>query len=105
MPPPQQPQKPFPVSWDEFHRDARALAWRLAEAGPFMAIVCVTRGGLVPAAIVARELNVRLIDTVCVSSYGDPTEQAELKVLKGVEGSIVAVARRRRRGVLIVDDL
>src|SRR6202163_2079830 len=41
------PQKPFPVSWDQFHRDARALAWRLAEAGPFAALVCVTRGGLV----------------------------------------------------------
>ena len=45
-------RKSFPVSWDEFHRDARALAWRLNGAGPFEAIVCVTRGGLVPAAIV-----------------------------------------------------
>ena len=61
-----QPQKAFPVSWDQFHRDAKALAWRLAAAGPFTAIVAITRGGLVPAAIVARELNVRLIETVCV---------------------------------------
>src|SRR5262245_7503548 len=50
-------QKAFPVSWDQFHRDARALAWRLSSAGPFESIVCVTRGGLVPAAIVARELE------------------------------------------------
>ena len=64
-----QTQKAFPVSWDQFHRDARALAWRLAASGPFEAIVCITRGGLVPAAIVARELNVRLIETVCVESY------------------------------------
>ena len=49
------PEKIFPVSWDQFHRDSRALAWRLHEAGPFEAIVCITRGGLVPAAIVARE--------------------------------------------------
>src|SRR5689334_14248885 len=55
------PEKAFPVSWDQFHRDARALAWRLAAAGPFTSIVAITRGGLVPAAIVARELNVRLI--------------------------------------------
>jgi len=67
----QQAQKAFPVSWDQFHRDARALAWRLSAAGPFDAIVCVTRGGLVPAAIVARELEVRLIETVCVASYHD----------------------------------
>src|SRR5216684_1803883 len=58
-----QPQKAFPVSWDEFHRDARALAWRLAGAGPFLAIVCVSRGGLVPAGIVARELGIRLVET------------------------------------------
>src|ERR1044071_8635311 len=63
------PEKIFPVSWDQFHRDSRALAWRLHEAGPFEAIVCITRGGLVPAAIVSRELNVRMIETVCVVSY------------------------------------
>jgi xanthine phosphoribosyltransferase len=55
------PEKAFPVSWDQFHRDTRALVWRLAGVGPFQAIVCVTRGGLVPAAIVARELDIRLI--------------------------------------------
>ena len=82
-PPSRDPEKIFPVSWDQFHRDSRALAWRLNGAGPFEAIVCVTRGGLVPAAIVARELGIRLIETVNVVSY-DHTKQGELKVLKGV---------------------
>src|SRR5246127_599255 len=82
-----QPQKAFPVSWDQFHRDARALAWRLAGAGPFLAIVCVTRGGLVPAAIVARELGIRLIETVCVASYSHVT-QGELQILKSVSEDI-----------------
>jgi xanthine phosphoribosyltransferase len=100
----QQPQKHFPVSWDQFHRDARALAWRLAEAGPFQAIVCITRGGLVPAAIVARELGIRVIETVCVASY-DHTTQGELIVLKAVAEHIVAVGAGRGRGVLVVDDL
>jgi len=100
-----QPQKAFPVSWDQFHRDARALAWRLTDAGPFDAIVCITRGGLVPAAIVARELNLRIIETICVKSYGNPTEQGELKVLKGVAQSILAGRDGEGRGVLIVDDL
>ena len=67
--------KIFPVSWDQFHRDSRALAWRLHGAGPFEAIVCITRGGLVPAAIVARELNVRMIETVSVLSYRDYNNQ------------------------------
>jgi xanthine phosphoribosyltransferase len=100
-----QPQKAFPVSWDQFHRDARALAWRLTDAGPFEAIVCITRGGLVPAAIVARELNLRIIETVCVKSYGNPTEQGELKVLKGVADGIRVGRDGEGRGVLIVDDL
>lgn len=98
------PEKSFPVSWDEFHRDARALAWRLSNAGPFEAIVAVTRGGLVPAAIVARELGVRLIETVCVASY-DHQKQGELQLLKSVAPTIVKIGGGRGKGVLIVDDL
>src|SRR5215831_8879917 len=103
-PPSRDPEKIFPVSWDQFHRDSRALAWRLAGAGPFAAIVCVTRGGLVPAAIVARELGIRVIETVCVSSYED-TKQGALQVLKRVAQDIVALDGGDGKGVLIVDDL
>ena len=104
MTPTQMPEKAFPVSWDQFHRDARALAWRLNGAGPFAAIVTVTRGGLVPAAIVARELDVRLIETICISSY-DHIRQGELKVLKGVASELVKMSGGGGKGVLIVDDL
>src|SRR5580704_16205686 len=100
--PPRSPDKIFPVSWDQFHRDSRALAWRLNGAGPFEAIVCITRGGLVSAAVVARELGIRLIDTVCIASY-DHTRQSELKVLKGVAPSITALGGGDGAGVLIVD--
>jgi xanthine phosphoribosyltransferase len=97
-----QPEKAFPVSWDQFHRDCRALVWRLNGVGPFTAIVCVTRGGLVPAAIVARELGVRVIETVCVTSY-DYTKQGPLQVLKRVAPEIAALNGGKQ--VLIVDDL
>jgi len=100
---PVSPAKMFPVSWDQFHRDSRALAWRLNESGPFSAIVCITRGGLVPAAIVARELGIRVIETVCVSSYDD-TRQGPLQVLKAVAADIAAM-NGGGKGVLIVDDL
>jgi xanthine phosphoribosyltransferase len=98
------PEKAFPVSWDQFHRDARALAWRLHAAGPFDAIVCITRGGLVPAAVVARELNVRLIETVCITSYQNYKNQGELQILKGVAPEVTSM-RGEGKGVLIVDDL
>ena len=82
------PEKAFPVSWDQFHRDARALAWRLAGVnGQWRAIVCITRGGLVPAAIISRELGVRVIETVSIASYHDYTTQGELAVLKEVTPS------------------
>ena len=97
------PEKAFPVSWDQFHRDARALAWRLAgSGGEWRAIVCITRGGLVPAAIIARELGVRLIETVCVASYHDYTAQGELKVLKEITPGLT---ENDGEGVLIIDDL
>lgn len=95
-------QKSFPVSWDQFHRDARALAWRLSGQGPFNAVVAVTRGGLVPAAVVARELGIRIIETVCIASY-DYEKQGNLKVLKGVGESVAG--NDGGKHVLIVDDL
>lgn len=89
-------QKGFPVSWDQIHRDSRALAWRLAELGPWRGVIGITRGGLVPTAIVARELDLRLIDTVCVSSY-EHQDQGDFEVLKQAAGD--------GEGMLLVDDL
>jgi xanthine phosphoribosyltransferase len=91
-----EPQHDFPVSWEQLHRDAKALAWRLSEKGPWKQIVAITRGGLVPAAIVARELEMRLVDTFCVSSY-DHMNQVNITVLKEVSGN--------GDETLIIDDL
>ncbi len=96
--------KAFPVSWDQFHRDCRALTWRLNEVGPFLAVIAITRGGLVPAAIVARELGVRIIDTVCIASY-DHTKQGDLQVLKGISEATAKLGGGTGKGLLIVDDL
>jgi len=97
------PEKAFPVSWDQFHRDARALAWRLAGEGrEWKAMVCITRGGLVPAAIICRELGIRLIETVCVASYHDYVEQGQMVVIKGISEELKADGGR---DILIVDDL
>ena len=96
-------QKMFHVSWQELHRDAKALAWRLVSGGPWNGIVAVTRGGLVPAAIVARELDVRLIDTISVASYDHMTQGAG-KILKGMASEVTRDAANYKKW-LIVDDL
>lgn len=100
--------KLFPVSWDQFHRDARALAWRLSGLGPFSGLIAVTRGGLVPAAIVARELGLRVIETVSVASYDEGEAGAEesargaVRIIKAASPSF---AEHGGEGLLIVDDL
>ena len=77
---------------------------------PFKGIVAITRGGLVPAAIIARELDVRLIDTVCITSYSEDEiagstagvhKAGELKLLKGDAGKMWGDGT----GWLIIDDL
>ena len=98
-------EKGFHVSWDQIHRDARALAWRLDKRGPltdgaWKSVVAITRGGMAPAMIVARELDIRTVDTISVKSYDNQT-QTEAKVLKSPDQPLMGTGH----GVLIVDDL
>lgn len=89
------------VTWDQLHRDARMLAGELMRKhGAFRGIVAITRGGLIPAAILGREMGCRLIESISVVSYEgeDGTQQAP-KVLKAAE------AAGDGEGFLIVDDL
>ena len=89
-------QKTYPISWEQLHRDSKALAWRLVEIQAWQGIVAITRGGLVPASIIARELEIRLVDTICVSSY-DYQQQGETAVLKAPAAE--------SDGWLLIDDL
>ncbi|MEE4120833.1 MAG: xanthine phosphoribosyltransferase [Paracoccaceae bacterium] len=96
-------EKGFHVSWDQLHRDARALAWRLESAGPeggWRGVVAITRGGMAPAMIVSRELDIRTVDTISVKSYDHQT-QTEAKVLKAPNPDLMGDGA----GILIVDDL
>lgn len=93
------------VSWDQLHRDCRTLARLLNDIGPFDAIFSIARGGLVPAAIVARELGVRVIDTVCVASYHQYDKQGEIEVLKDTSTMVLGRAHGQESKVLLIDDL
>lgn len=98
----------FTVTWDQLHRDARALAWRLMDRRPFTGIVAITRGGLIPAAIIARELDVRLVETVSVLTYAAEGEKGTLEAeqAKGEPAVIKPpAAAGDGAGFLIIDDL
>jgi len=102
-------EKGFHISWDQIHRDSRALAWRLDGRGPidgaWKAVVAITRGGMAPAMIVARELDIRQVDTISVMSYhsggGKADQRREAQVLKAPDDTLMGDGT----GILIVDDL
>ncbi|CAG35409.1 xanthine phosphoribosyltransferase [Desulfotalea psychrophila] len=90
-------KRTYPISWDQLHRDSKALAWRLLDKDFFKGIIAITRGGMVPAAIIARELDIHLIDTICISSYDWKEKKGEADILKGFDGD--------GEGWLLIDDL
>ncbi len=98
-------EKGFHVSWDQMHRDSRALAWRLDGKGPddgmWKAVVGITRGGLVPAMIVARELDIRRVDTISIKSYNHQTQGSIPQIIKAPQADLMGDGT----GILIVDDL
>jgi xanthine phosphoribosyltransferase len=98
-------EKGFHISWDQIHRDSRALAWRLDGHGPddgaWKAIVAITRGGMAPAMIAARELDIRIVDTISIKSY-DGQDQSVATLLKAPDAELMG---KDGTGILIVDDL
>ena len=88
------------VTWAEVHRDSKYLVRKLMPLGPWQGIVALTRGGLVPAAIIAREMEIRVVDTLCISSY-EEQRQGKLSVLKVPERAVES----KGEGWLLIDDL
>ena len=91
------------ISWPELHRDTRILCHALMEKGPFKGIIAIAPGGMIPAAPVARELEVPLLHRICASSYDESEEsgtqntRSDVKILKGVDHD--------GEGYLLIDDL
>ncbi|HDL1765589.1 TPA: xanthine phosphoribosyltransferase, partial [Mannheimia haemolytica] len=86
----------YVVTWDMFHMHARKLAENLLPATQWKGIIAVSRGGLFPAAVLARELGIRHVETVCIASY-DHDSQGELNVLHAADTD--------GEGFIVVDDL
>jgi len=86
------------IDWAMFHRDIQLLAANLSGKGPFKGMIAIARGGLVPAGILSRLLDLRLVDTLCVSSYDDRVQRPGTpELLKGIDGD--------GEGWLVIDDL
>ncbi|MGB0695342.1 MAG: xanthine phosphoribosyltransferase [Rhodospirillaceae bacterium] len=89
------------IPWEVIHRDTRLLAHDLMKLGPFKGIIAITRGGLIPSSIIARELDIRVIESIGMASYDDRVQNNELQILKDVDHDLVGDGT----GWLIIDDL
>ncbi|HHF3760427.1 TPA: xanthine phosphoribosyltransferase [Haemophilus influenzae] len=89
----------YVVTWDMFQMHARKLSERLLPASQWKGIIAVSRGGLFPAAVLARELGLRHIETICIASYHDHNNQGELQVLHAAQ------VPNGGEGFIVVDDL
>lgn len=90
------------VSWAEVHKDSRLLARELHAKHQFKGIIAITRGGLIPAAIMARELGLKLIETICCEAYRDDAaalNDSPVNVMKE------ATMAGDGEGWLLIDDL
>ena len=94
------PRRTLRVTWAQVHDDAGRLAAELADDGPWKGIVALARGGLVPAAVVARALELRLVETLCAASYTG-REQDEVQILKPPTAALDDAGE----GWLVIDDL
>ena len=58
------------ISWEEFHQDVKNLCKKIKDSGQkFNKIVAISRGGFIPAGIVAYELGIRNSAVINISTY------------------------------------
>ncbi|HNQ91314.1 MAG TPA: xanthine phosphoribosyltransferase [Alphaproteobacteria bacterium] len=92
-------QKELPVSWQEIHVLAKKLSLRLKESGKqWDRIIAIARGGMVPACLLAYELDIRVVETISIKSYDFQT-QSEAVLLSAPEDLGTG------QGCLVIDDL
>ena len=88
------------INWSEFHQDVKDLCKQIKESGEFDKIIAISRGGLIPAAIIAYELNIRNTETINFSSYDGNYERRRDEEIE-ISGHIGNVNEK----TLVIDDL
>lgn len=88
------------LSWRQFERDIKTLAHKIGK-NKFKYILAISRGGLVPAAYLARLLDIKVVKTICLQSYEN---QARNEIVShNVEGFEEYI--RDPKSWLVVDDI
>jgi xanthine phosphoribosyltransferase len=88
------------ITWDDIHLYIQRLAGIIPSDVSWKGMISVSRGGLVPAALLAREMDIRMVDTLCIQSY-DGRDQTHLEILK----EPTAAAASAGQDWLLIDDI
>ncbi len=93
----------FYISWEEFHKDSQELSKKIKLMDlNIKGIVCITRGGLVPSAIIASELDIRKIETYGIKTYSDSHEQEKNYEILSIP---VEALKDQGEGWIVIDEL
>lgn len=57
------------INWNDFHQDVKDLCAKIRQSGEYDKIVAISRGGLVPAGIIAYELDIRNSAVINIATY------------------------------------
>ncbi len=90
------------LSWEDIHKLSKNLIEIIKSNHPeIKGLVTVTRGGLIPSAIVASELNIRNIETIAICSYEEECQMKDMKILSLPTNAMKDLGT----GWLVVDEL
>ncbi len=87
------------ITWEEFHKHSKILCDKIKADGEYNKIVAISRGGLIPAGILAYELNIRNSQAINISSYDEDKQRADQDIEVCSQVGVVD------EKTLIVDDL
>ena len=87
------------IEWKEFHQDVKDVCEKIKSAGTFNKIVAISRGGLLPAGIIAYELDIRNCHSINIATYVGE-EHRKLDRLENLE-DVGQIDEK----TLVVDDL
>lgn len=87
------------ITWEEFHNHSKILCAKIKADGEYNKIVAISRGGLIPAGILAYELNIRNSQAINISSYDEDKQRLDQDI------EVCSQVGEVDEKTLIVDDL
>lgn len=91
------------LTWDDVEKDCEALAVLVKDTS-FQAILGVARGGVVPALLVAKILDIAFYDVIGLSSYEGQKQTGTINLIKNPSMDLQTKCPDGE-GLLIIDDL